>query len=380
MPIKVVSIVSRMNLGGVAVLLSDLHDLLPSQEFSHFLITGVCADNEIDIFADRKNDPNIIRLETMGRAPSLIKDISSFFSLRKILKQLNPDIVHTHTSKAGVLGRIATISLRKQISIVHTYHGHHLYGYFSKLIVKIMIITERFLAHKTDLFVADSKQVMIDLKNAGVGNKNSWKVIPPGIRTLVPITRESARRVLKIDSNSFVICWIGRFTDIKNPLLALQSFNALPDELRHRSHLIMLGEGELLQECKDYANAHSLKVLFPGWETNIAPYLASANLLLMTSKNEGFGMVIAESGYFGVPTVSTDVGGVREFIEDGVNGILVQAEPEQIAATILALSQDSPKLLSLGVKAKETTLHRFTVATFVNDHKVAYTELVSSKS
>ena len=142
----------------------------------------------------------------------------------------------------------------------------------------------------------------------------------------------------------------------------------------------MLGEGERLQECKEFASAHSLKVLFPGWETNIAPYLASANLLLMTSKNEGFGMVIAESGFFGVPTVSTDVGGVREFIEDGVNGILVQAEAEQIAASILALSQDSPKLLSLGAKAKGTTLKRFTVATFVSDHKVAYTELVTSKS
>jgi len=369
-----------MNLGGVAVLLSDLHDLLPSQEFSHVLVTGVCADNEIDIFADRKNNPNIIRIPTMGRAPSLLKDISSFFSLRKILKSLSPDIVHTHTSKAGVLGRIAAFTLRKRISVVHTFHGHHLYGYFSKLIVKVMILTERVLATKTNLFVADSRQVMIDLKNAKVGSRNSWKVIPPGIRTLVPISRESARANLQIDNQSFVICWIGRFTDIKNPLLALQSFKALPSELRNRSQLIMLGEGELLEECKEFAGAHSLKVLFPGWETNIAPYLASANLLLMTSKNEGFGMVIAESGYFGVPTVSTDVGGVREFIEDGVNGILVEANAEQIAASILALSQDSSKLLSLGAKAKETTLKRFTVATFVSDHKVAYTELVTSKS
>ena len=379
-PIKVVSIVSRMNLGGVAVLLSDLHDLLPSQEFSHVLITGVCADNEIDIFADRRNDPNIIRIATMGRAPSLIKDVSTFISLRKILKNLSPDIVHTHTSKAGVLGRIAAITLGKRISVVHTFHGHHLYGYFSKLIVKVMIFTERVLATKTDLFVADSKQVMIDLKNAAVGSKNSWKVIPPGIRTLMAISRESARTDLQIDNQSFVICWIGRFTDIKNPLLALQSFKALPSELRNRSQLIMLGEGELLQECKEFASAHSLKVLFSGWETNIAPYLASANLLLMTSKNEGFGMVIAESGFFGVPTVSTDVGGVREFIDDGVNGILVQAEPEQIAASISALSQDSSKLQNLGAKAKETTLKRFTVATFVSDHKVAYTELVTSKS
>ncbi len=368
-----------MNLGGVAVLLSDLHDLLPSQEFSHVLITGVCADNEIDIFAERENDPNVIQIKTMGRAPSLTRDISSFLSLRRILKTLNPDIVHTHTSKAGVLGRIAAISLRKQISIVHTYHGHHLYGYFSKLIVKLMIITERLLAMKSHLLVADSKQVMVDLTSAGVGIKNSWKVIPPGIRTLIPISRDSARKELRIEDNQFVICWIGRFTDIKNPLLAIQSFQALPFEFRNNSKLIMLGEGELLEHCKNYSEEHKLDVVFSGWQTNIAPYLASANLLLMTSRNEGFGMVIAESGFFGVPTVSTDVGGVREFINDGINGVLVQAEPEDIASAILVLSQNPTDLAQLAGEARKTTLEKFTLEAFVNGHKRAYRALIASK-
>ena len=380
MPIKVVSVVSRMNLGGVAVLLSDLHDLLPSQEFSHVLITGVCADNEIDIFAERENDPNVIQIKTMGRAPSLTRDISSFLSLRRILKTLNPDIVHTHTSKAGVLGRIAAISLRKQISIVHTYHGHHLYGYFSKLIVKLMIITERLLAMKSHLLVADSKQVMVDLTSAGVGIKNSWKVIPPGIRTLIPISRDSARKELRIEDNQFVICWIGRFTDIKNPLLAIQSFQALPFEFRNNSKLIMLGEGELLSDCINYAKEHKLDVAFPGWQTNIAPYLASANLLLMTSRNEGFGMVIAESGFFGLPTVSTDVGGVREFINDGINGVLVQADAVNIASAIFTLSQNPTTLARLAEEARKTTLEKFTLNAFVNGHKEAYRGLVAAKN
>ena len=369
-----------MNLGGVAVLLSDLHDLLPSQEFSHVLITGVCADNEIDIFADRRNDPNIIRIATMGRAPSLIKDVSTFISLRKILKQLNPDIVHTHTSKAGVLGRIAAITLGKRISVVHTFHGHHLYGYFSKLIVKVMIITERLLALKSNLLVADSMQVSVDLKNAGVGANNSWRVIPPGIRTLIPTLKESARKELKIPTDVFVICWIGRFTNIKNPLLALHSYKALPAELRNRCQLIMLGEGELLGDCINYAKEHKLDVVFPGWQTNIAPYLASANLLLMTSRNEGFGMVIAESGFFSLPTVSTDVGGVREFINDGINGVLVQADAAIIASAIFALSQNPIDLARLAVEARKTTLEKFTLNAFVNGHKEVYRELVAAKN
>jgi glycosyltransferase involved in cell wall biosynthesis len=345
MPINVVSIVSRMNLGGVAVLLSDLHKSLAAPEFSHTLITGVCAENEIDILDDNAEDLNLIQIKTMGRAPSLFGDILAFLSMRKVIKHLSPDIVHTHTSKAGVLGRIATISLRKNISIVHTYHGHHLYGYFSKFIVNIIILVERLISLKTDVIVADSKQVMDDLKKVKVGSKNIWKVIPPAI------------------------CWIGRFAEIKNPMLALTSYNQLPSKIRDSSKLIMVGEGTLLPECKEYSEKNNLNVVFPGWESNIGPYLAASNILLITSTNEGFGMVIAEAGFF-------DVGGVREFIEDGVNGILTQADPIDIASHITTLSSNLKKVIRLGKMAQKTTLEKFTVETYVSEHKKVYRELI----
>ena len=142
----------------------------------------------------------------------------------------------------------------------------------------------------------------------------------------------------------------------------------------------MLGEGELLGDCINYAKEHKLDVVFPGWQTNIAPYLASANLLLMTSRNEGFGMVIAESGFFSLPTVSTDVGGVREFINDGINGVLVQADAAIIASAIFALSQNPIDLARLAVEARKTTLEKFTLNAFVNGHKEAYRELVAAKN
>ena len=376
MPIRVVSIVSRMNLGGVAVLLSDLHESLLAPEFSHTLITGVCAENEIDILNGHAKDSSIIQIKTMGRAPSVLRDISTFFTLRKALKQISPDIVHTHTSKAGVLGRIAAISLRNNISIVHTYHGHHLYGYFSKFIVNVIVLIERLISLKTNLLIADSKQVMVDLKKVKVGSKNIWRVIPPGIRTLNIMSRGDARREINIEENAFIICWIGRFAEIKNPMLALTSYNQLPSKVRNTSSMIMIGEGNLMPECKEYSEKNNLNVVFPGWESNIGPYLAAANILLVTSKNEGFGMVIAEAGFFGVPSLSTDVGGVREFIEDGVNGILVQANPVDIASKIMTLSSDLRKVTQLGVMARKTTLEKFTVETFVDGHKKVYRELV----
>jgi len=376
MPIKIVSIVSRMNLGGVAVLLAELHESLSAPEFSHTLITGVCAENEVDILNGHAKDSSIIQIKTMGRAPSVLGDISTFFALRKALKQISPDIVHTHTSKAGVLGRIAAISLRNNISIVHTYHGHHLYGYFSKLIVHVVVLIERLISFKTNLIIADSTQVMVDLKKVKVGSKNIWRVIPPGIRSLNIMSRGDARREINIEENVFIICWIGRFAEIKNPMLALTSYNQLPSEVRNTSSMIMIGEGNLMPECKEYSEKNNLNVIFPGWESNIGPYLAAANILLITSKNEGFGMVIAEAGFFSVPSLSTDVGGVREFIEDGVNGILVQANPVDIASKIMTLSSDLRKVTQLGVMARKTTLEKFTVETFVDAHKKVYRELV----
>jgi glycosyltransferase involved in cell wall biosynthesis len=376
MPIKVVSIVSRMNLGGVAVLLSDLHESLTAPEFSHTLITGVCASNEIDILDGHAEDLNIIQIKTMGRAPSLLGDILTFLSIRRAIKHLSPDIVHTHTSKAGVLGRIAAISLRKNISIVHTYHGHHLYGYFSKFIVNIIVLIERLISLKTDLLVADSTQVMDDLKKVKVGSKNIWRVIPPGIRSFKIMSQGDARREINIEESAFVICWIGRFAEIKNPVLALTSYNKLPIKIRNSSKMIMVGEGTLMPECKEYSEKNNLNVVFPGWMSNIGPYLAASDVLLITSTNEGFGMVIAEAGFFAVPSLSTDVGGVREFIKDGVNGILAQANPIDIASHIAALSSDIKKVTKLGEMARKTTLEKFTVNTFVGEHKKIYRELV----
>lgn len=370
------SIVSRMNLGGVAYLLSDLNESLSAPEYLHKLITGVCAEDEKDILNGHSEDSSIIRIKTMGRAPSITGDISTFFSIRKALKQINPDIVHTHTSKAGVLGRIAAISLRRNISIVHTYHGHHLYGYFSRLTVNLIILIERLLCFKTDLIIADSTQVMVDLKKVKVGSKNVWRVIPPGVRSLKIMSREDARRELNIGESEFVICWIGRFAQIKNPMLALSSYYQLPKKVRNSSRMIMIGEGSLMQECRNYSEKNGLKVIFPGWEPNISPYLAAANILLITSNNEGFGMVIAEAGFFSVPSLSTDVCGVREFIKDGINGTLAKANPSDLALNIMALYLDSKKAIQLGVMARNTTLEKFTIETFVREHKKVYRELI----
>jgi glycosyltransferase involved in cell wall biosynthesis len=376
MAIRVVTIVSRMNLGGVAVLLTDLHQSLNDKEFSHTLITGVCSSDEIDVLDSQRGDRNIIKLKTMGRAPSLVADLKTFLKLRKLLSGIAPDIVHTHTSKAGVLGRLAAISIRRDITVIHTYHGHTLYGYFAKIIVKVNILIEQILAVKTDLLIADSTQVMIDLKKVRIGDKRAWIVIPPGIRSLQKISKKLARNRIGVGNGIFLICWIGRFAEIKNPLLALKSFKNLPLNVRTKAEMVMVGEGMLLEESISYVNENKLNVNFAGWNSDISPYLAASDLLLVSSKNEGFGMVIAEAGFFKIPAISTNVGGVREFIKNGSNGILAESNPEDISERILKLYKNPITLKRLGLNAHKTTLEKFTINSFIESHKSIYRQIL----
>ena len=366
-----------MNLGGVAVLLVDLHQMLPGSEFTHTLVTGVCAENEIDILAGKYLDPNIVQIKSMGRKPSLFADFSTFLEIRKILKSLDPQIVHTHTSKAGVLGRLAAISLRRKIKIVHSYHGHHLYGYFPKTIVKVIVFTEKCLAFFTHLLIADSEQVMIDLQKAKIGSKDKWQVIPPGVRKSESITKDMARLKIGTAKDLFLITWIGRFTEIKDPFLALEAFKRLQKLDNSKFSMIMIGDGELLDTCEEFSEKNQLGVIFSGWQSNVTSYLAAADILLVTSKNEGFGMVIAEAGLQNVPAVSTNVGGVGEFIKDQSNGILIPNDAAVIARTIFGLAKSGEQLVKLGLMARETTLEKFTIEIFVNNHKIAYKNLLS---
>ena len=366
-----------MNLGGVANLLIELHRGLEGSGISHTLVTGICASNEIDILENLIPDKNIVKIQTMGRALNPVADIRTFIGLRKIMKDLKPDVVHTHTSKAGFLGRLAACSIRLPIKVVHTYHGHHFYGYFSRFFIIVICLIEKMLASVTDLFVADSKQVKLDLIDLGIGKDRPWVIIPPGIVPGTLLPKSLVREHLQISADTFVVCWIGRFTHIKNPMLALETFKHFVGNGNSQSLMIMVGDGELLKPCKNFAAVNNLQVKFIGWSTDLSYYLSSSDVLLLTSKNEGFGMVIAEAGYFGLPAVSTDVGGVREFISDGKNGLLSESNIVDLSRSLKILYYDKEMVTRLGKNAKKTTMENFLISNFVEMHESIYKNLVS---
>jgi glycosyltransferase involved in cell wall biosynthesis len=358
-----------MNVGGPAVLLSELISGLSTEEFEHILITGRCESNEIDLLDQFPLKSRVIYIDEIRRSILPLKDLKSFIKLIFILRKINPRIVHTHTSKAGVLGRLASIIACRKARIIHTYHGHLLYGYFTERKKRAVVLIETYLSSKSQVLIAVANQVKRDLMFAGIGVNSDWRLIHPGVSEAF-ISTKNVRK-----DQVFTIGWIGRFTDIKNPMLAIRSFELLQMDYLGDVKLLMAGEGELWEDCQKYSSDRNLNIEFLGWVTPISIMLNRIDVLLMSSGNEGMPVVIVEAALNSVPTVSTDVGGVSDFIQDGVTGMLTTLESSSICQTLEQLKTDSKLRTSLGIQARELANTRFSISNYINSHINLYREI-----
>jgi glycosyltransferase involved in cell wall biosynthesis len=190
------------------------------------------------------------------------------------------------------------------------------------------------------------------------------------------VNRQTARQLLDIPEGKTVLAWIGRFTGIKNPLFAVQVIEHLPRVVRDQVVLVMAGAGELLEECKQYASKQELPIIFTGWITDINPVLGAADLLFMTSKNEGMPVVIVEAALRGIPTITTDVGGVKEFVSDGQTGWLTSQSVESTSDLISRLLGTN-EITGVGTQAQKFAQADFSIGTMAANHINLYRELVT---
>ena len=377
MSTRIYTIISRMNIGGPAVLIAELINNFPENEFEHTLITGRCTQNERDFLENLALCGSTIYLENLNRKIFLLDDLRTFIQLCKILRVGRPDLVHTHTSKAGVIGRLATRLASPNTKIVHTFHGHLLYGYFPRWKRALVILVEKVLSRITDSYVSVATNVERDLREVGIGNHRPWVVIEPGVELHRSAEKEILGNGLQHLENYFTITWIGRFTDIKNPLLAVESYAKMLSNFNGSTRMIMAGAGELLEDAKILASNLNLNIEFLGWIEDVAPLLSVSDVLLMTSKNEGMPVVIVEAASLGVPTLSTSVGGVGEFIADGQTGWLVNQDQEEIGLQLLKIYGDKDLLSRVRLNVLDLARKRFSVFNFVEKHLQLYRKLLN---
>ena len=367
---KVLHIITRMNTGGPAVFLDHLTKSMADLGTKSIIAYGYCESNETDYTATHQLKAELIKVKSLHRSLNPFDDIKSFFQIRKIIKSQQPDIVNTHTSKAGVLARLAAKSVNRKTSVAHTFHGHLIYGYFARYKSIIFTLVEKIMSRYTDVAVAVTAETKNSLFKLGIGKDLPWRVIQIGI-PVKAITQTTH------DDQTLKLLWIGRFTQIKDPGLAVavikNLFNANPDKFE----LLMVGEGELYNDIKK--ESKNLPIKFTGWLTNPFERVSAFDLLLITSKNEGLPLVMLEAANYAKPTLSKNVGGISEFIANNKTGYLVDGGADEIAQKIIELSNDKNSLIQTGINANKLLSEKFSVGMMAKNYKDLYSQLTIGK-
>jgi len=376
-PIRVMRIIARMNVGGPAVQVSGLMRGFNGDEFEHRLYTGFCAADEADYLDSVATDVKAFRIEGLGRRVSLHGDIRAFLSLVKAIREFKPNIIHTHTAKAGFLGRLASlISLQNSVR-VHTFHGHLLYGYFGSFKRMLVVIAEKSLALITQQLLAVGDNVRQDLLVAGIGSKIKFGLMPPGLAIGNLPSKNDALTFFGLNNERLQCAFIGRLTQIKRP----DRFLDVVSEIKKRQislEFFIAGDGELVEMCRERIIAENLPVKVLGWQSNIEKVLSAADIVVLTSDNEGTPLSLIQAGMAGLPVVSTNVGSVHEVVLGNATGLITSLDVQEIADALEKLVSDKALRVQMGIAAQEFTLANFGVQRLVRDHELLYKKLLSS--
>jgi len=372
--VKVMQIIARMNVGGPAVIVAELMRGLDKSAFEQILVTGFCDENEADYLDTVAKDIKATRIAGLGRSVSLIADLKAFFGLVSLIRKYRPDVIHTHTAKAGVLGRLASLLAGRGAVRVHTFHGHLLHGYFNSVVTKVVILIEKFFAARTSVLIAIGSKVKDELISAGIGRNDKYRVFFPGLPTPKIISKADAQTALGISSQTLYITFVGRLTQIKRPDRLLDVAN----ECKQRGldvRFLIAGEGELFESCKARAERENLNVTFFGWRSDIDQIFAASDIAILTSDNEGIPLTLIQAAQASLPIVATNVGSISDIVISESTGYLTAKNASDMADAIEKLARDAQLRKMMGEAGKARATQYFSLERMLKDHTDLYRSL-----
>ena len=378
-PIRVMRIIARMNVGGPAVQVSGLMRSLDKSQFEHRLYTGFCAADEADYLETVARDVSAFRIEGLGRRVSLRGDLKAFLFLIKEIRAFKPHVIHTHTAKAGFLGRTASMFSFHPTIRVHTFHGHLLNGYFGSFKRSLVVFTEKILGTFTHQLLAVGDKVRQDLLAAGIGKTEKFRLMPPGLEIGKLPTKKDSKESYGLSKHTVQCAFIGRVTQIKRP----DRFLDVVTEIKRRGvpiEFFMAGDGELLENCRKRITSEDLPVKVLGWQNNIEQVLSAADVVVLTSDNEGTPLSLIQAGMAMLPVVTTRVGSVPEVVLEGITGIITSLDVQEVADALQRLTNSAELRAQMGASAQEFTLANFGVKRLVSDHEVLYKKLIANQA
>jgi glycosyltransferase involved in cell wall biosynthesis len=369
--IKVMQIIARMNVGGPAVIVAELMRGLDTSNFEQVLITGYCDETEADYLDEVATDIKASRIAGLGRSVSPVADLKAFFGLVRTIKKFNPDVIHTHTAKAGVLGRLASIIAGRGAVRIHTFHGHLLHGYFSGWKTELVIAIEKFLAKRTHHLIAIGTEVERELLAAGIGSKSQYSIFFPGLPEPHTDSKDALRKELELDPAAIYCTFVGRLTQIKRPDRLLDVAAAMVVR-EVPIHFLVAGEGELFEDSKSRARAEQLPITFLGWRKDIDNLFAASDIAILASDNEGIPLTLIQAAQAGLPIIAPAVGSISDIVESDKTGFLTSTQPGAMASALSALATDPALRNRLGAAGKERAHKYFSLERMLRDHTDIY--------
>jgi glycosyltransferase involved in cell wall biosynthesis len=380
---RIIHAIARLNVGGAALSVLELAAGQRQRGHDVVVVAGRIPTGEASMESVATElDVPYLHLSTLQREVSALSDFATVRALRTLIRQRRPDVLHTHTAKAGATGRTAAVlaGRARPAAVVHTYHGHVLSGYFQPSRERAYRLAERTLAHATDRLIAVSDEVRDDLVRFHVAPAEKFAVIPYGFDLDARVRSDAATRARKreeagVGDDTFVIGWAGRLTAIKRPLDLVRAAAAV-----ERSVLVLAGDGELRAVvealARDLDMTHRVRLL--GYVPDMGSWYAAFDAFLLTSANEGAPVVAIEAQAAAVPVVATDAGGTRTVVDDGETGFVVKVgDIDALADRLTQLRNDSDLRRRLGAAAAERMRSRFSIERMVDDIDRVYAEILT---
>ena len=391
---KVVRVIARLNVGGPARHVTILHEGLPSEGFESILVHGTHGADEASferLLADR--GLRAVQLPSLGRRITAAGDLTAFWALLQLVFREQPDIIHTHTAKAGTLGRLAGVVFnltrlgRRKSLLVHTFHGHVLEGYFGPVGNAAVRLAERSLALVSDAILTISPSQRDDIvRRFRVAPERKVAVIPLGLDLdellHAPAPTPELREHYGFAAGDFVVGFVGRLAPIKDLPTLVHGFAAFAAG-RPRARLLIVGDGQQRAEIEALLRRLGVdrSARFAGWQQDLRGVYGAMDVLALTSRNEGTPVAVIEALASGVPVVATSVGGVADVVRHEETGLLIASGDSGALASALACLEAEPALrYRLGARGRAEVAERFAHTRLVRDVAACYRELLDRRN
>ena len=388
---KIIHVITRLDKGGSAEDTIQTILGIDKKKYEVILVKGPTYESKMSkeehasVIADLKElqlkGVKIVNIPFLLRRINPVYDLLVLFSLYVFLIKEKPSIVHTHTSKAGLLGRLAAKLVGIPI-IIHKPHGHVFFGYFGPFKTKMFIILERLASKITDKIVALTNGEKEDYILFKIADEDKFVIMPSGVELNkfkeLPLKEiQNYKKKLGIPETSLVVGTVGRLVPVKGPEFLIEAAKHIisknPDTL-----FIFTGDGPLKQNLEKKAFDLGIKenVIFLGWKDDVSKIISIYDVFALPSLNEGMGRVLVEAMALGKPIVASNIGGIPDLVIHGKNGFLVPPKnPKELAKYIQILLEDEEKREKMGLAGKKIALN-FSARNIVEKTEELYGELL----